>query len=503
MRCSLALLLPLLVAAACGEIPTDTALAPDDAGLARAGGYQVVIVRPNAPPQANSAGAPVVDNIADAVDRVAAGGTLKVFPGTYTTEGVVIDKAVTLEAAGNGAAVIRNEDVTTALRVAGGGSLTVRGLEFENSGSRASILATDAPAAVDVSDAAFRVTDNGFTGIDFRQRASGTALTLERSSFEGGSYGVIAIVAGAEVRENTFSGQRWVSLYLATHATVEDNAMTDCGDNACIFAVGGSTGTIADNALSNARTGPGPIDEGPGQPIPQYAFFHHVLLIFGGSDMAITGNEIDGCGWGQCIATGVGAHALIEDNVITAYQAQGTRIGIVVGDGQGGSAPAGSGSNAVVRNNQLNGVSDNTDRSDQNDYAYRLAALQAEGIGSTLVAEGNTIGNAAHGIVSRAAASVSGSGNDADLMQQATAIWGDGSEMVLNGSDFTDYLHAIDAGGTAASDLTCNWWGSGAGPSGVSNSNPQGAALYTPWATSPIAATGQTNGCTGGLGGAL
>lgn len=497
MRRSLPLLFTFLILAACGDLATEAPLSPADAELARAGGFNTVLVKPGMPAQATSAGAPVVSTIADAVDRVAAGGTIKVFAGTYVTADVVIDKAVTLESAGNGQAVIRSENVTAALRVAGGGSLTVRGLEFENSGSRASILVTDAPAAVDVSDAAFRVTDNGFSGIDFRQRASGTALSVERSSFEGGSYGVIAMVAGAEVRESAFSGQRWVSLYLATDATVENNVMTDCGDNACIFAVGGSSGAIAGNTLSNARTGPGPHDEGQG--IPTYAFFHHVILVFTGSDVEITGNEIDGCGWGQCIATGVGAHALIEDNVITAYQAQGTRIGIVVGDGAGGDAPAGNGSSAVVRNNQLIGVSANTDRSDPNQYAYRVSGFQAEGIGSSLVAEGNLISNAALGIGARMAASVSGSGNAADLLRLATAIRDTDSEMTLHGSDFTDYLEAIQAGGSTSSSLTCNYWGSAGGPSGVGLSSGQTSALYTPWAETPIAATGQTTGCTGGL----
>jgi DNA-binding SARP family transcriptional activator len=86
------------------------------------------------------------------------------------------------------------------------------------------------------------------------------------------------------------------------------------------------------------------------------------------------------------------------------------------------------------------------------------------------------------------------------LQRQQLAAWGvtlhdPVTQATLNWNDFTRTHQALHQGATAPSDLTCNWWGSPAGPAGVSAA--QGPSLYTPWATAPVAAGGTT--CTGGI----
>lgn len=458
-----------------------------------------MVVDATLPDQPGDAGAAAVNNLADALDRVAAGGLIKVFPGTYSAETLVVDKAITIEGAGNGAAVIRNENTFASLWVQTGGSLTLRELEFENENPNGFGLFADGDgAALDVDGVAFRAAAGTTASLVFLNQAPASALSIENSSFTGGAIGAHASVPTVELRGSTFHDHGGYAFWFNGDGTVESNTMTDCGDNACIFADGGATGTIADNSLSNPLTGPGPQPEG-GFP-PQFPFFHHVIGVFTGADVDITGNEIDGCGWGQCITTGVGANALIEGNVITAYQAQGTRMGIVAGDGAGGGAPAGNGSSVTVRNNEFIGVgAPITDRTNQNQYGFRLSAMRAEGLGSSLSAEGNTVTSAWEGLNARAGGSVSGSGNDMELLGIATVIHGSDAAMDVHGSDFTDYVHAIEQIDNTSSSLNCNWWGSASGPSNVNIINGQGASLYTPWATSPIAGTGQSSGCTGGL----
>ena len=60
-------------------------------------------------------------------------------------------------------------------------------------------------------------------------------------------------------------------------------------------------------------------------------------------------------------------------------------------------------------------------------------------------------------------------------------------------NDFTNQLNDIffETGGPAPI-LTCNWWGDAAGPQNVDPSLP--TAIFSPWATAPIAGTGGS-GC--------
>jgi hypothetical protein len=88
---------------------------------------------------------------------------------------------------------------------------------------------------------------------------------------------------------------------------------------------------------------------------------------------------------------------------------------------------------------------------------------------------------------------VVGSSNTFDLTRIGILIVGVGGQAILHGNDVTRYFRSIGQSGNNTSSLTCNWWGTATGaPVAGSFTTTQGAALFTPFAAAPIAATGAT-----------
>lgn len=488
------LLLALAITlAGCSE---DAGLIPTEPDLAKTGGFPVVILRGGANTQGNGAKGAVASTLAEAVSKVAPGGTVRVFEGSYLAENVEVAKTITFEAAGSGRPLLRTAAGPYGLHLVDGGNATLRGIDFENHSSTsgaASLRVDGANSSLTVRDASFSLGTEGYSAI--YGNAAANSLSLDAISVTGGTYGVISRVADFELTNSEIFGQELtaVPIFSGRHL-VADNRITDCGDRVCVYLLNGAHGTITNNYLSNPSAGPdGPTPEQPGSGVPAYANTHNLITLTGGAEATVVGNEIDGCGFGHCVLAVRGTSALIESNTFTSYQEQGTRYVIVAGDGAGGrSGDPSRGSVITARGNTFVGVGDpGVDRDDINSYAVRWSLMLAEGVGSELRAYDNVGANAGSGLSAARNGRVSGSGNSLSLLRAGLAIYFSGA-MFANGNDVTDYVFSMDEFEGRPSDLTCNYWGD-AGP--MNPMTQQGASLYTPWAEEPVADSASAAGC--------
>lgn len=509
---AIATLLCASLALACG----DDAVAPTDPGglvaAAPPGGFPTVQVRPNVPAQARGA---VTNNLADAVARVAAGGTIVVHAGTYVTHDVPIDKPVTIEGRDDPLIVNQSGSASLVIGGVGSGAVTIRGIAFRDDvGTHASGPAGSIALESDFDHVV--LDGNTFTGVvgetrSIRQRAvtgaGAPTLTVQDNTFERGSralsifnFGgpdVIVSLTGNDVRDFT---DRTFFL-TAVSGTVADNDFTRCGLN-CVFpqAVGSLTvegnrfdactanaavlglgtgciffrfadlGIVRGNHLSDRTTGTGE---------------HFPILVLNVSGFPTAGeyliedNVLDGCGEGHCIVTDGTTVATVRGNHLTAYPADGTVSGI--------------------RSAALSGPGD--DVIEDNFVTGSLEGITVNGGGAVAVVSRNTVSDVHFGLgVLNGAVVTAGIDNVFSNVGHAVALTtgpsGTGSATV-NQSDFTN-VHVspvfFDDPGAIA-DLTCNWWGSAGGPdlTGI----PAGIELV-PFAESPIAGTGTTT-CSGGL----
>lgn len=436
-----------------------------------------------------SNGAPVVDNFADAIQRVESGGIIKVFAGEYElSEAVIIDRAVTIESKSGVAPVIRTAD-QNAFLVADvqGGVVTFKNLNFENVGGGASVLAHN--SEVQVTGSVFNILNGRgvFAG-------EGAKLTIEESTFSGGNSGLLASGENVvmNVHSSSFSDHAVLAVQhqLGARGVVADNSMTDCGIWRCAGAVIDSQVDMLDN-----RFGDDVSDS------EVNGFLHHIV-IYSGATGRVSDNLFDGCGHGQCVG-GINKSILeVSDNEFRIYEDHKTRFVIVGSDGFGGTDPEGREVDITVTDNLITGIGGNykNDPGNPDAYAIKLGGLLIENLGR-MEAHRNTIVNANMGI-SVLNGGVLSAGQDNIIQEVRTAVAaydfiGLGESLAnLQNNDFTDYFTSIlNDTFDPDSDLTCNWWGTTAGPQ-----NMQGAqsstSITTPWATEPVAGSSVTS-CTG------
>ncbi|MDH5805751.1 MAG: right-handed parallel beta-helix repeat-containing protein [Gemmatimonadota bacterium] len=465
--------------------------------VGQAGGFPVVIVR-----SGNGAGkgnGPVVDNLADAVAMVAPGGTIRIFPGEYQVDGVTIQKAVTIVGTG-GRPVIRNTTSAFSFGVVGpfAGLVTFRGLDFElTAGSDGSIQALFDSHDVLVENCSFDASGS-VSGIRaFAVTPGQGKVTVRNSSFRNGSVGTFAYNgATIDVENSSFAGHTFGGLQYqgSTSGTVTGNDIGPCGIYSCI-RVFASDVDVTNNRLTESRT-------------DVNGFFHNLVIYGSDATGTVSNNEFDGCGHGQCVAAISRADIAVVNNTFTIYPDHDTRFAVAAADGYGGTEPDYSqyASNIFALGNTIQAAPGSVvaDRNDPNSYALIHAGMLAENAG-TITAIDNDISNAHTGIMVAGwnqsvsgsdGGVVNGSGNSIDLVHDGILIWGS-SQVDFRSNDFTDYVFPISEGNRdEPSDLTCNWWGSVSGPAMVAPSVDP--ALYTPWATSPVAGTGSMS-CIGGI----
>jgi hypothetical protein len=517
----LAAALLALVAAACAD---QTLLQPDDALFTAAQrgpatGFPLVLLgQGNGPNTATT--------LDEAVEKVADGGTIRVFPGTWSTGQAVITRPVTVEGAGGARPVLVVEPLPEGTFPAGiqvvdvAGTVTFRNLVIDNTGAPGTFGAfARGTQRLNLEDVDFQVED-GVTGLRFIGTGAGETLAVNGGSFVGGFTAIWGQAARLMVDGTAFSGQGGFGVYggLAADVAVrgasfdgcgrsciyvfgltepgpvvvswgsllvDDVDATDCGALACVYAVNGVEATVTGSRLSNASP------NGTVHPTQ-----HHVVF-FWLSRGEIADNVIDGCGLGQCITVSGSSDADIVGNQITAYGDQRTRIGIVVSDGFLGSHRA---STARVLGNRVIGVGGNPANVGGHaigceEWGQGCGPVVVEG-GSQVQLSSNELANGNMGIYVRTGASVTGRDNRVSQVGRGIAIYNDGSHADLRFNDITGatILDIDHSAATPGSDLSCNWWGSAAGPSAVAS--PQAPGIYTPWATQPVAGTGATS-CSG------
>lgn len=466
--------------------------------------YPRVIVHPRGA-MAGSHGAPVVDDFHDALSLVQPGGTVLVADGRYELEEMVnIDRPVTIEAL-NGTPVIQDAPGFASFIVSQvpQGRVTLRGLAIENPDGWASVIGVVEYDELLVEAVSFHLAD-GTRGMFVGGPTAGAGSTTVRDSdFSGGVLGILA--SGnlrLDVEGSSFAGHGTLALQyqLGASGEVRNSAFSDCGDWRCLGAIIDTDVDAVGNTFGETRTDLPP-------------FLHSIIIYATDATGTFADNEIDGCGRGQCVTVINRADVDILRNDITAYADHGTRIVVVGSDGTVGQVPdfASRAPDLTIEDNVITGVGGSADINpgDPGAYAIEIAGILIENA-AVARASRNRIENAATGIQlfngdlildgpdpgNDGGILESGSDNVITMVHRGIGVFGS-SVANLNSSDVTDYVESIVEGDNdEPSDLTCNWWGTVAGPQNAAVSNP--LVDFTPWATSSMAGTSTTS-CSGGI----
>lgn len=472
---------------------------------ARVQTFPVVLVR-SGPGAANStaAGAPVVDNLSDAAMRVAPGGVIRIFTGTYTAEGVVIDRAVTIEPMPNAKVVIQvpTED-SNGFDVIGAqsGVVTFRQLNFNvGATARSAIMVFNSSADLVVENSNFdletpnpAVPSGPTAAIEGGGGAVGT-VTVRGNRIRGGWLSVFGY-SGRKyvVRDNAFIGQTFGSVQFQSGGIghVENNTFTGCGLFSCVRAFQSAV-DVVDNTIEESRTNVN-------------GFNHNLVLFSAGSTGTVADNEFNGCGFGQCVTVINRAVVDITRNTFTIPHAHNTRFVIAGSDGTVGAQPnfAARAPTLTITDNVIRGVGGNpTNTTSAQNFAIRHAGILVENAAIGHVYR-NTIENAWVGINGGQSSTVAGSDggniegsdNKTNLTSTGVVLFR-GSQAVLRRNDITNSRFGVQLNFTSEpSDLTCNYYGGVATRGNTFNSSAT-AATWTPWATAPVAGTSVTS-CSG------
>jgi hypothetical protein len=205
---------------------------------------------------------PKVGSLAEAVALVRPGGTIVVEDGVWETDGVVIDRPLTMTRKGNDAPRLVNTSPDGPGLVINGvaqGTVELRDLTLENAAGRSAVLVTGTYDRVVIRDSRVAVTYAAAPTEEGRalgvRAEPGTVpdaqLIVEHSTFTGGRFGVLAQGTTAHVRGNHFTGNVVVAVQytLEARGTIEDNAVDGCGTNACILVWDPAGIEVASNTL--------------------------------------------------------------------------------------------------------------------------------------------------------------------------------------------------------------------------------------------------------------
>ena len=349
--------------------------------------------------------------------------------------------------------------------IPGNSHLIVRHSTF--TGGRAAIGSTRGSAGRPASR--IDIHDNRFSG----QRSADDVAS---------NFAVQVNHSDATIRNNVFTDCGVRCINAGGVLQVLDNQLSQCGTAVCVAAFGQASARIAGNHMSNVIAG-------------EYdSWFHHVIFVHN-TQAIIEDNDIDGCGFGQCITANVRANGDMRNNRITVRHGERTRIGIVLSDNQGGDAEeTDRGGSFRLTGNVLIGVGGNADAEPDNPdaYPFTIGAFVNEGH-STMTAVGNTVTGANYGFITRTGSVLEGTQNTLSSLRVGVGTFANAGPTNLNWNDILAF-RAFDLVTQEGTDITCNWWG-GAPSNYFGEPDP---STYTPWANQPVAATG-TGQCTGGL----
>jgi parallel beta-helix repeat protein len=534
----------------CGEREASGLLEPRlAAGPSR--GFEIVFVTTHAP-QASQAVAPRVTSLAEGVQLVRAGGTILVEDGEWETDGVVVNKPLTMASAPQAVPLLVNHNPDgTGLTIDGvaEGTVELRGLRFQNAAGLSAVLARGTYDRVVIRDSRVEVTAApAGTGTALGINATTSTvpegqLIVEKTTFVGGRFGVIAQGTTAHVRGSRFTEGSVASVQytLGSHGTIENNEIDGCGSNACItvfdpagIEIAGNTihhpvGTaragilalttnpgsysvsIRDNELVGTGVQPDDADPYGGSPFGRpvsASGLSHGIWVTGSATATVEGNRVSGAHWGIIFETG-GSGRIIGNRVwdcggvcITASRPTALTViedNLVSGDV--GFRRAGSGIFAwrqqpdaaiTIHHNSVTGNRNAGDPADGLSYAFRngiqviswnpySAEPGSMVTGDVVEVNGNSVTDVGIGFLAYFGGAISAHDNVLTGMAQGFVAGDELSAMQVNRNDVLDAVRSVDGAGVI--DARCNWWGSagGPGPAGVP------AGVYTPWATEPIA----------------
>lgn len=401
-------------------------------------------------------------NFPDALAAVPPGGKIELCSGAFTADNVEITKPVTIEAAPDAATppVIQNS-ANRAFPDANGflidavasGTVAFRHLTFVSTGTGLFMIsATGTYDQVMVDGCAFTNGPNGTGVFGGSSTVTGAKVVVMNSSFTGGDLGVYASGDADEV------GNPIVAT--APHFDVLNSTFHDFTFSGIQYQVGASG--------------------------------------------RISGNAVTACGFDGCIRSRFDNQIEISGNAVTVdadriTSSRHIRWGIAADVTAGGSL--------LIVGNTVTGVGGGGDPSNPASYAIQFAGIGLGRIspGGTIVMLGdatvsrNIIFNADTGLSAHDAV-ITGTDNviTGTLVGIAGVSVTTTTSVSLNRSDVTSYVLPMTGDGLV--DLTCNWWGTDAGPLNV----PVGilAGVFTPFATAPIANNAGVT-CGGTLGAPL
>lgn len=297
------------------------------------------------------------------------------------------------------------------------------------------------------------VTDGAVTirGLTFRKSTfaniyvtnQNTKLVIENSDFFPGSQGA----AGPPI--GTYTGilaQRASGLIL-----IQGNTFT--GGDVGVGVTQGSTGVTVD-ANSFIRQ-------------------DNAAVHFGddGSEATVSRNTISGCGPNWCIGGFGGSKLWVDYNTIRVDYARPVINALQL-----------MGGTYYVTGNVITGTGGTRDPNDRMTWPMNSNAIAVQGT-ATIV--GNRISGASNGL---GLGWVTATGTDNVISDVGSPFNIHEATVNLHRNDFTGYTNPVQfINAPGASSVACNWWGSASGP----QNRPSwlDAAIYTPWATQPIANT--------------
>jgi hypothetical protein len=463
---------------------------------------------------ANHSDAPVVPDLGAAMLRVAPGGTIRIFDGTFVTQEVSIDRPVTIEAATGAQPTLDASGALHILNVATPhGEVLLRDLRFVGALDAAVNTETLDPSKslsydqLRLDRISVEVGDDGGVhrniGLNIVPSPTTAAQVVVRQSrFAGGQAGVVAIGAGAllTVLSSSFGPHAFdaVQFEFGAIGRAESNTLAQCGSGGCIRASLSGNVSIVNNSISFTRSlgsdravharplaGATVVVDGnqitdTRVPNGSPAGVPYGIAGSGDGNLLIRNNSIDGLNGVSVIS---GASIQILGNTIRGRRADQLEDGITVN-----TDPA-LPHRIVVSFNTIVGTDTPSDPADPNAYTFADGGIEIDAVpvsGGTPIRQvaqinGNSIRNALRGITAFAGASIQGTDNVI-----STAYFGltsyTGSSNAITRSDILDYRFATDGDGILS--IRCNWWGAVTGPHDLTSTGP---TTYAPWASGPIA----------------
>jgi hypothetical protein len=201
---------------------------------------------------------PTFATLAEAFAAVADDGTIRFCDGRHTVPPTTITRPVTLEPE-QGASVTlvgNGERQIIVAEAFATGTVTIRGLSFENYGTYA--VGSSHYANLVVEDAAFSALPTAWASVYvLGSPHAGASATVRRIRTTGGQRGLLV---GGEapdmhVLDSEFTNHAVANIQFqnTSSGVIRNNLVTECGVRACIWLPGGGTVVVEDNRIATTK----------------------------------------------------------------------------------------------------------------------------------------------------------------------------------------------------------------------------------------------------------